>query len=214
MFFAPKSASLRRRLPFLFWRRDEQYVIPVSQDRLEKHICIFLQPHADRMASERWIPRCRWQEVVPAEREAWNVRARESVGPRRLFSWCWLELTASLHKARFRMERDQENESIFEMTCRKRATETKRSRDSFGPGLTDCAPAFGVRGACSRFTKRGQQCWRWQTAGKPDAFQTLRGPRRHLVRRASIRSAFGLRLNAHNNQITCGGCPSWLWIDQ
>ena len=28
------------------------------------------------------------------------------------------------------MERDQGNESIFEMTCRKRATETKRSRDS------------------------------------------------------------------------------------
>ena len=125
-----------------------------------------------------------------------------------------LDLMASLHTPRFRTEMDQENESIFEMTCRKRATETKRSRDSFGPGLTDCAPAFGVRGACSRFTKRGQQCWRWQTAGKPDAFQTLRGPRRHLLRRASIRSAFGLRLNAHNNQITCGGCPSWLWIDQ
>src|SRR5439155_9501367 len=58
------------------------------------------------------------------------------------------------------------------------------------------APAFGVRGACSRFTKRGQQCWRCESAGKPGAVQTLRGTRRQLAPRARIRSAFRLRLSA------------------
>ena len=103
------------------------------------------------------------------------------------------------------------------------------------------APAFGVRGACSRFwegqqrsramPKRRQagrspnasrnsetfgtsrqrlECvelapafgrdssgrGRCQSAGRPDALQTLRGTPRHLARRANVWSAFSLRLNA------------------
>src|SRR5205823_942499 len=51
------------------------------------------------------------------------------------------------------------------------------------------APAFGVRGACSPFLGDSRGRGRCESAGKPDALQTLRGVRRRLVGRASVWSA-------------------------
>src|SRR5207244_2756749 len=131
----------------------------------------------------------------------------------------------------------QGSESFLGMVADQAAKRTKgRQEESLGVA-TKGAPAFGVRGACSRFLE-GQQrsrampkrrqagrnpnasrnsetfgTWRqrlecvelarafWrdssgrgrcQSAGKPDAIQTLRGTRRHLVRGASVWSAWSL----------------------
>jgi len=41
-------------------------------------------------------------------------------------------------------------------------------------GCHEVAPAFGVRGACSRFRTEGTHASDGESAGKPDALQTLR----------------------------------------
>src|SRR5438132_183557 len=56
---------------------------------------------------------------------------------------------------------------------------------------TKGAPAFGVRGACSRFLEEQRGRGRCGSAGKPDALQTLRAnARRGSMNRAP---AFGVR---------------------
>src|SRR6266566_1962147 len=80
------------------------------------------------------------------------------------------------------------------MDSNQTAKRTGRRDECWGEA-TKGAPAFGVRGACSRFLEagsRGRSRGRCKSAGKPGAVQTLRGTRRHLVRRTSVWSARSL----------------------
>src|ERR1051326_6281054 len=113
--------------------------------------------------------RCRGARgALSVERK--SARARAGGGRREFFSWfCW-ELSTSSHKARFRRKMEHGNERFSGWIQIRQRRERREGEMRLGEGQRKRAPAFGVRGACSRFLE-GQQ-WSWAMPKRRQAGRT------------------------------------------